>query len=154
MRYRDAFPSKFLRADDLGASRPIVQIEAVRLERIGDDQRLIVRFAGKGKALPLNRTNATAIAEIAGTDDTDRWPGTLVRLFTTPVLFQGRTVQALRIGPVDASRPPVPAARPAAAAPPPAVDPWDTPLEPPAPPPRAPAPSSREPGEDLDDIPF
>jgi hypothetical protein len=98
----------------------------VALERVGEDQRLVVSFVGKQKRLTLNRTNATAIAEAAGTDDTDRWPGTRVRLFSTPVLFQGRTVQALRIGPVArGAAGPAPAPR-AAAAPAPGPDsPWD-----------------------------
>jgi hypothetical protein len=45
----------------------------------------------------LNRTNAETIAEIAGTDDIEQWPGTALQLFATPVEFSGQRVLSIRI---------------------------------------------------------
>ncbi len=106
MDYRTAFPSKYLKAEDLGGARVVVEIADVRVVEIGADRRLCASFIDRGKALPLNRVNATTIAELAGSPDTDHWRGLRVTLFATPVMFQGRTVSAVRVGPAPgAARP-------------------------------------------------
>ena len=82
----DIFPDKWLKACHLIAPdgrRPIV---AVTVRGAGVEQlhnpktnqkepRLIVEFDGKDKRLILNKTQATAIAEIARTKDYTKWRG-------------------------------------------------------------------------------
>lgn len=97
MKSSDIFPSKYLRAADLGDKEPIVTIDRVEMETLGDDRKPVVYFRGKDKGLVLNKTNFNAIAEISGEDDTDSWAGVKVKLFTAKVEFQGKRVPAVRI---------------------------------------------------------
>jgi hypothetical protein len=100
--YRTAFPSKYLKADDLGTTRPIGTIAAVGFENVGmganADRKLVVRFKEPGlKQFVLNLVNCDSIAEIADTDDFEMWPGTRIQLFTTKTEFQGKRVPCIRI---------------------------------------------------------
>ena len=74
----DAFPSSFLKADDLGGKQVEVTIESVTMEELGQgadkQQKLIIAFRGKDKKLVCNKTNANTIAGLYG-DDTDAWVG-------------------------------------------------------------------------------
>lgn len=97
MNINTAFPSNYLKADDLGKSRPVVTISDVRVEKVGEDEKPIVFFEGKEKGLVLNKTNAATIAELADSPETDDWNGVRVRLYATKVDFQGRRVLAIRI---------------------------------------------------------
>lgn len=109
MRIGDAFPSKYLKAADLQGRHVRLQIAKVQVEDIGDDAaKPIVYFQGKTKGLVLNRTNAQTIADAYG-DDTDRWNGAEVELFSTKVLFQSRMVDAIRINIPPQQRAPAPA---------------------------------------------
>lgn len=106
MNINSAFPSNYLKADDLGKSRPVVTISDVRVEKVGDDEKPIVYFEGKEKGLVLNKTNAATIAELADSSETDDWNGVRIRLYATKVDFQGRRVLAIRVE----EAPPVPRA--------------------------------------------
>ena len=98
MRIGEAFPSKYLKAADLGGRKIGVTIDSVEMANIGDDQdKLVVYFQGKSKGLVLNVTNANMIAEIAGTDETDNWRGVQIALFETKVDYQVRRVPAIRV---------------------------------------------------------
>jgi hypothetical protein len=79
----------------------------------------------------LNKTLATAIAAIAGTPETDAWPGTVVTLFGTTATFGKETYPVVRVK-AAAGAPAARQARPIAVPAPP----------PPAPPVVAPAPAS------------
>ena len=97
MDINSAFPSTYLKAGDLAGQMRTVTIERVALELVGDtDQKPIVYFAGIPKALVLNRTNGAAIANAYGTE-TDHWIGKKITLFSAPVSFQGRVVDAIRV---------------------------------------------------------
>ena len=107
--YRDAFPSKYLKADDLGTSRPIGTIDTVIFETVGvganAERKLVVQFREPTlKKFVLNLVNCDSIAEVAGTDDYERWAGTRIRLFSTKTEFQGKRVPCVRVSP-----PPAPA---------------------------------------------
>ena len=95
--FRKAFPSKYLSSADLDGREPVVTIDRVVSENIGDDLKLVVYFAGKDKGVVLNKTNANAIADITGEDDTDAWKGHKIKLITVKVEFQGKRVPAIRI---------------------------------------------------------
>lgn len=99
MKIGAAFPSKYLKADDLGTSRPIVTIDRITLEDVGGDgeHRPVIRFAGKDKMLVVNKTNANIIAEVLGTDETDEWEGRQIRLYATKTEFQGKRVPCIRV---------------------------------------------------------
>jgi hypothetical protein len=107
MRVSDAFPSRYLRPDDLRGRTPVVTIDRVSRERIGEDQRFIVWFADVAKGLVCNKTNATTIGRLHG-DETDQWPGKRIKLVVAHVDYRGQSVPAIRVAAPDA---PAPASR-------------------------------------------
>ena len=113
MKLGQMFPSKYLKADDLQGRRVTLTIASVTVETLGDESKPVVYFVGKDKGLVLNKGNGMMIAALAGTDETDDWHGTRIRLYATPVQFQGKLVNALRVeaAPQDAPAP-TPARRP------------------------------------------
>jgi len=105
MKVSDAFKSNYFKVADLKGRRLLVEIEEVSFEEVGDDQKLVCYFKGQTKGLALNKTNASMIEEIAGTEETDNWPGTKLILKPSKVDFQGKRVDAIRI---DYYKPPTP----------------------------------------------
>lgn len=105
MNINSAFPSKFLKASDLGGAEPIVTIDRVTEEEVGEDKKPVVYFQGKEKGVVLNKTNAMNIAEAYGPETTN-WRDQKVVLFTTWVDFQGKSVEAIRIRPAKANEKP------------------------------------------------
>lgn len=97
MNIDSAFPSKYLKASDLGAARPIVTIASVAMEEVGDDKLPVLKMVGKDKAFVLNRTNASMIAEIAGTNETEQWRGVRIQLYATKTDFGGKRVDCVRV---------------------------------------------------------
>ena len=84
--YKTAFPSKFIKAEDLGATRPIGTIRIVDFESVGTgtnaEQKLVAHFIEPTlKPLVLNLINSDTIAEIAATDDYSAWPGCRIHGF-------------------------------------------------------------------------
>lgn len=100
MNINNEFPSKWLKADDLGGKEVKVTIEGVNREEVGsnNDTKPVVYFKGHDKGVVLNKTNAQNIADTYG-PETDGWTGKDVILFTTWVDFQGKSVEAIRIRP-------------------------------------------------------
>jgi hypothetical protein len=100
MNINDAYPSKYLRADDLQNREITVIIDHVVMEEIGQEKQMkpALYFRGKQKGVILNKTNATNIATAYG-PDMDAWTGQPVILFPAWVDMQGKTVQAIRIRP-------------------------------------------------------
>lgn len=47
----------------------------------------------------LNRTNCKSIAKLAGSNDTDNWPGTAIQIYVTQTKLKGDMVDCLRIRP-------------------------------------------------------
>ena len=83
MNIDQIFPSKWLKASDLPHDVRVkiqsASVENVRDGRTGQPvQKLIIAFAGKEKRLICNKTQAHAIAEAAGSRETDDWPGTCI----------------------------------------------------------------------------
>jgi hypothetical protein len=99
MNIDDAFPSRYLRPGDLRQAAPVVTIASVKMERVGARRQTkpVLYFLGKSKGLILNKTNATAIAELLGTKDTVAWEGGRLRLFVTETLFGDKTVPCIRV---------------------------------------------------------
>jgi hypothetical protein len=98
--WKKGFPSKYLQV--AGLDTPILAtIASVRNETVGsrDNQepKIVVHFQEDVKPVVLNLTRAEAIATIAGDDDTDRWPGTRIRLSRGVTRYQGKRVGCIVI---------------------------------------------------------
>lgn len=75
----DLFPSRFLRADDLQGKVFELAIENVTIEELnglqGKHWAAILWLKGAKKGLVLNKTQASAMQRISGTDVIERWQG-------------------------------------------------------------------------------
>ena len=92
----DFYPSKWLKAADLGDRDVTVVIKGLREEEVGDDLKPVLFFEGTDKGLVLNKTNFETIAHLHG-KNSDGWGGARIELFATPVTFQGKTTDAIRV---------------------------------------------------------
>ncbi len=97
MKATDAFPSKYIKAEDLQGNDVVVKITHAVVEKLNGEDKVIVYFAGKTKGLVCNKTNFKQIVKITGQDDTDDWTGASVCLYETMVDFQGDSVPAVRV---------------------------------------------------------
>ena len=149
IKMSQAFPSKWLRCEDLNKREVTVVIERVEMESMGQDgtdEKPVAYFKGHSKGLGLNKTNAGTIAMMLG-DDTDEWLGKQVVLLPQVTTFQGRVVPCIRI------RVPMEQPQPVAAtAPQPVAKPVTTGMQPAAQP--SLMPEEPDGFMDPDDIPF
>lgn len=95
MKISEEFPSKYLKAGDLGGKEAKVIMQNVEKEKLGDDMKLVLYFKGKEKGVVLNKTNSNTICDSYG-DDTDDWFDQPLILFSVMVDFQGRLGPAIR----------------------------------------------------------
>lgn len=100
MKLSEAYPSKYLAADDLRGQPVTVTIASAEVQEIGQgqdkDRKIVLTFSGKSKSLVCNKTNAKTIAKLYG-DDTDDWIGKPIILAPREVEFQGDMVWAIRV---------------------------------------------------------
>lgn len=98
---KEMFPSKYLKAEDIGNREVRVTIRKVVSETIkgkdGSEDRHVVYFDGKKKGLILNKTNGKAIAAIAKKPNSKDWSGVDIVLYTTMVSFESDNVLAIRV---------------------------------------------------------
>lgn len=99
MNIDSAFPSKYLKASDLGDASPSVTIDRVEVEPVGRDREIkpVLYFRGKAKGLILNKVNAKKIAELTGSKDTEDWAGCQIRIYATETEFGSETVECIRV---------------------------------------------------------
>lgn len=101
MKIGSAFPSKYLKAADLGEGKVLVTIARVASQDVGQrgqsEIKPVLYFQGKEKGLVLNKTNARTIVKLTGTDETDSWPGRQIVLYATETEFGGEMVDCIRI---------------------------------------------------------
>lgn len=115
MKLNDVFPSNYLKENDLNGREVTVTIRHYAVEKVGEDQKLVIYFQGKEKGLVCNRTNADRIAHYYG-QDLDQWIGKSIVLGSELVTFQGKTTDAIRVkGRGGASPSETPTATPAPA---------------------------------------
>lgn len=137
MKLSQAFPSNFLKADDLQGKSFTVTIADVALEELGQgaqkDTKLVLTFQGKTKKMILNKTNAGAVSKLYG-DETDNWIGQQITLSPREVEFQGQPVLAIRVSILkpQAAAPAAPKAKPAPVKRQPVEEQPELPDEPPA----------------------
>lgn len=114
--YKTAF-GNFLKAEDLQGRAVRVVIEEVTIEELknddGKEKKLVAHFAGKDKALILNRTNCELLEGICGTDDYGAWAGHQIVVYPTTTKFGAKTVPCLRVRAPQAATPPPPPPPPA-----------------------------------------
>ena len=113
MKRDDLFPSKYLKCADLKGRPRVVEIENAPVETLknqkGEEQRKVVLyFKSTKKSLPLNLTNYDSVAAIAGTDETNEWPGTKLELYPTTTMMGGKITDCIRIRPPQAGLPVMP----------------------------------------------
>jgi hypothetical protein len=97
-----AFPTRFLKAADLGGKPAVVTIKEAAQEKLkngnGEEETKTVLYFQKGKkALVLNLTNWTKIADVTGEDDSDNWPGHRIEVFPTTTEMKGKEVDCIRV---------------------------------------------------------
>jgi hypothetical protein len=100
----DVFPSKYLKAADLGGKPLTVTIEAAPLEELksaeGKSQtKTVLYFKKAKKMLPLNRVNWDAVADATGEDDSENWAGHKLELYPTTTEMKGKMVDCIRVRP-------------------------------------------------------
>lgn len=103
MKLSEAFPSTFMKVDDLNKKRIAVTIKDATMETLGDDKKLILHFTDHDKSLVLNKTNSEMIKMLLGSDDTDDWAGQRIILRPDMTTFQGKPTPCIR---VDSELPP------------------------------------------------
>lgn len=100
MNANDMFPSKYLKASDLGDHKPVVVISNIELENLGSeeapDKKPVLYFKGKDKGLACNKTNWNTLISLYG-QETDGWIGKAIKLQSMEVQFKGRMTMAIRI---------------------------------------------------------
>ena len=121
MNINQVFSGNFLKADDLQGRTVPVTISKVELKEFEDGNKLVISFQGKDKSLVCNKTNASILAEVCGSPDTDNWIGRTVKLCVKKVEYAGKLVPAIRVVLEDAALA-KPVSRPAPA-PAPVADP-------------------------------
>lgn len=104
MRMNDAFPSKYLKAEDLEEGDLIVTISDCRFEEFTDpktkrpDNKPVLYFEEEDvKPMVLNKTNYRSISTNLGSDDTETWLGKRVALFATEVESFGEMTLGIRV---------------------------------------------------------
>jgi hypothetical protein len=100
MKALTAFPSKFLKHDDV-AGKPVLTITKATYEDVGSganvERKIVLTFAETEKRLVLNMVNTNSVIEIVGDDETDSWPGHKIQLVPSRTEFQGKRVPCVRI---------------------------------------------------------
>lgn len=79
------YPSKYvgaadLQGQDVTVSIASVKMEAMRTDNGSDEQKVIIYFAGMGKGMILNKTNAKIVTGMFGSE-TDDWAGQTITLY-------------------------------------------------------------------------
>lgn len=100
MNIDSAFPSKYLKAADIGETDLALTIKEVVMETVGQGEEAegkpIIYFNETEKGLVLNKTNTNTIKGLY-TAETDNWVGKTIALFATEVDFAGKQTLALRV---------------------------------------------------------
>ena len=99
----DAFPSRYLSAEDLRGQDHTVVIERYPAETMpardgADERKYVLFFRGAKKGLVLDKTNAKTIASQHG-NDFDGWIGKQVTIGSTWVEAFGEQTLAIRVRP-------------------------------------------------------
>jgi hypothetical protein len=96
-----AYQSQYITVDDLQGRSAEVAISSVSLESLwaggASEEKITLAFKDKTKRLVLSKTRAKQMAEIAG-DETDNWPGVVVKLVAGKASNGKATIMILQPG--------------------------------------------------------
>lgn len=108
MNIDQAFPSKYLKAADIGTKSYRLKITSIQLEDMGDGkQKLVAYLAGAQRGFVVGRTNAESIAIVHGRE-TNGWIGKTIELFTMQVQGPNGLVAGIRVRGITAQSDPAP----------------------------------------------
>lgn len=100
MNVNDIYPSKYVKAHDLGDKLVTVTIKSAVMENLGygkeAERKLVIYFERAMKGLILNRTNAMIIASLYS-PETDNWPGNAIILYSARIKAFGAWADAVRV---------------------------------------------------------
>jgi hypothetical protein len=114
-KLNEAFPSKYLTADDFTDGDMSATIISANIESIGQgtdkSQKILIKLKGIEKGFVCNKTNANTIAKVTGSDDTDDWIGKRITIGAREVQFKDEMIMAIRVSlkKPDATKPATPA---------------------------------------------
>ncbi len=101
MKMSQMYPSKYLKADELGDSDHGLTITKIVIEQMGQgqekDEKPVAYFHEVEKGLVLNVTKAKTLTKIFGSDDSDDWVGKKITIYAGEVSFQGDMVACINI---------------------------------------------------------
>jgi hypothetical protein len=102
MKLNDAFPSKYLQAEDFDKPTPLT-IKTVGREEFTDTKtgehntKVALHFEETEQIMLCNRTNFKIIQSVTAEEDSDNWKGKVITLYNASVEFRGDTVSAIRV---------------------------------------------------------
>lgn len=98
MSVKDLYASKgnWLKAEDLKGRAIKVVITDATIEKVGEDDKIVLAFRGKEKTFVLNKTNAGVIADAYG-DEEGGWVDREIIIYPTVTEYQGQSVPCLRV---------------------------------------------------------
>lgn len=98
MRIGDAFPSKYIKANDLDGDTTVT-IEGWDTEerRDGSPQHVLRFVEFPKKVWGLNKTNGNSIAKVLGDDEIENWNGKRITLYATEVQYGDETMMGIRV---------------------------------------------------------
>lgn len=104
--------SNNIKAEDIGDNMWTMTIKSADVEELKNkegqvDHKIVLTFHEWDKSLPLNITNARAVAGLYG-GNTDAWVGKQIMLFTAMVDFQGRPTLGIRVRAPQPTQPRMP----------------------------------------------
>ena len=102
MKMNDAFPSNYVKAEDVEGNDVTVTIAKLTLESMKnndgrEEQKPVLHFSDYSKQMVVNATNWKRIAQIVGNEDSDFWAGKKITLTTEIVDAFGQMKPAVRV---------------------------------------------------------
>lgn len=103
MKVGAMFPSQYLKASDLEGDTTLT-IKGARMEDLKSrdgttETKPVLHFTDEKRTLILNKTNANAIAKTLGSEESSKWKGKQITLYSTEVEFGADIVDAIRVRP-------------------------------------------------------
>lgn len=95
-KWQDAYPSRYLSAEDVKAPT-VATIADAKEELAGKDMKPFLYTDKFSKPIVMNKTNCQSVAKIAKSDKYADWKGKKILIYTASVPFRGEEVQAIRI---------------------------------------------------------
>jgi len=102
MKVSELFPKKYACGADLQGKSLTLKIARVVIVQMRPNPQTkmepkgVVHFVGSQKGIILSRKMAEQIAEIAGTEEMNNWPGTRVTIYPEPMTVAGQARIAIR----------------------------------------------------------